>query len=177
MIHPFSYRHEPEIVGDILPRVLDGGSVHPIGKVARWLRMKRIEVPWNVVQVLENCQSGAEVLFALPFSRRPGCYVSGLNQFATESYTLTLQAPIGPYYADFLLEGHNLSIVVEVDGSHWHTSEKQRANDEARNAYMRSAGYTVVRFPARIATYWTDDCWKWLHLNNPPKKNKARSAA
>jgi very-short-patch-repair endonuclease len=50
------------------------------------------------------------------------------------------QVPIGPYIADFACMAHRL--VVEVDGSQ-HAEERA---DTARDAYLRSAGWTVLRF-------------------------------
>jgi BirA family biotin operon repressor/biotin-[acetyl-CoA-carboxylase] ligase len=51
------------------------------------------------------------------------------------------QMPVGPYYADFLCREWKL--VVELDGfSH----DVQPVRDEARNADLRSHGYTVLHF-------------------------------
>ena len=50
------------------------------------------------------------------------------------------QFPIGPYFADFLCRQRHL--VVEVDGSQHVDSKRDRARDE----YMRTAGYAVIRF-------------------------------
>jgi very-short-patch-repair endonuclease len=50
------------------------------------------------------------------------------------------QQPIGPYIADFVCQSHRL--VVEADGS----QHAESAGDEKRDAFLRSAGYRVLRF-------------------------------
>ena len=54
------------------------------------------------------------------------------------------QAPIGPYYADFVCRACKL--IVEVDGS----QHAQSAYDEKRDASLVAQGYRVLRF-------WNDD--------------------
>ena len=54
-------------------------------------------------------------------------------------YKFVRQFPIGPYFADFVCRSHGL--VVEVDGSQHAGS----AYDRERDAYMRNAGYSVLR--------------------------------
>lgn len=51
------------------------------------------------------------------------------------------QMPVGPYYADFLCR--ELKLVIELDG-HSHDIAPER--DTKRDHWMRSAGYTVLRF-------------------------------
>ena len=55
-------------------------------------------------------------------------------------YKFVRQFPIGPYFVDFLCRQRHL--VVEVDGSQHVDSKRDRVRDE----YMRSAGYSVIRF-------------------------------
>lgn len=57
------------------------------------------------------------------------------------------QHPIGPYVADFFCAA--LGLVVEVDGS---CHEGRRAQDAARDAFMRERGIEVVRFTASEVT-------------------------
>jgi very-short-patch-repair endonuclease len=59
----------------------------------------------------------------------------------------TRQQPIGPYFADFCCRKSKL--VVEIDGSQ-HASS---AHDRKRDEFMRSAGYSVLRF-------WSHDVLK-----------------
>ncbi len=51
------------------------------------------------------------------------------------------QAPIGPYVVDFVC--HEARLVVEVDGGQ-HAQARDR--DQARDAWLRSQGYRVLRF-------------------------------
>lgn len=57
------------------------------------------------------------------------------------------QVPIGSYIVDFACPTHRL--VVEVDGSQ-HADAEQAERDAARSAYLKSSGWTILRF-------WNDD--------------------
>jgi very-short-patch-repair endonuclease len=54
-------------------------------------------------------------------------------------YKFVRQCPIGPFFADFVCRSHRL--VVEVDGSQHAGS----VYDRERDAFMRGAGYSVLR--------------------------------
>ena len=54
------------------------------------------------------------------------------------------QFPIPPFVADFCC--YELRLVVELDGG-VHAEPRQAAHDENRDWYLRSLGYTVLRFP------------------------------
>jgi len=64
------------------------------------------------------------------------------------------QAPIGDYVADFAC--HSARLVVEVDG-YYHTLPARQLRDAARDAWLRSKGYRVVRFTDREAELRTDE--------------------
>ena len=53
------------------------------------------------------------------------------------------EAPIGPYIADFAWL--SARFVVEVDGDS-HETEIGRSHDLRRNAFLKSQGFTVLRF-------------------------------
>lgn len=56
------------------------------------------------------------------------------------------QVPIGPYIVDFLCVEKGL--IIEIDGdSHYETGAKER--DDVREAYLRTHGFTVLRFGNR----------------------------
>jgi very-short-patch-repair endonuclease len=52
------------------------------------------------------------------------------------------QVPIGRYVADFLCEDYKL--IVELDGAP-HDRPHQKAHDDARDIWLRSEGYLVLR--------------------------------
>jgi very-short-patch-repair endonuclease len=54
------------------------------------------------------------------------------------------QAPVGPYFADFACR--EAKLIVELDGS----QHVDSAHDAARDAFLLSQGYSVLRF-------WNDD--------------------
>jgi very-short-patch-repair endonuclease len=53
------------------------------------------------------------------------------------------QTPISIYFADF--HCHALRLIVELDGE-IHDTPRQKAHDKNRDIYLRSLGYTVLRF-------------------------------
>ena len=53
------------------------------------------------------------------------------------------QEPVGPYFADFCCREEQL--VVEVDGA-THSTDAELARDAAREAFLTSRGYRVLRF-------------------------------
>ncbi len=55
-------------------------------------------------------------------------------------YHFTRQLPIGPYFADFCCRKKKL--IVEIDGS----QHADSAYDRRRDAFMHSAGYSILRF-------------------------------
>jgi very-short-patch-repair endonuclease len=63
------------------------------------------------------------------------------------------QSPIGPYVVDFACLA--VGLVVEVDGD-MHETDKARRHHANRDLYLRSLGYTVLRFdePDVIANAW-----------------------
>lgn len=53
------------------------------------------------------------------------------------------QAPIGKYIADFLLVR---GIIVECDGTYWHSIKWVIKKDTVRDLYLNNHGYTILRF-------------------------------
>ena len=59
-------------------------------------------------------------------------------------------APVGGYFADFLL--CDLDLIVEVDGHVWHTNHQLHGqdrvtHDKRKDKALRRQGYTVLRLP------------------------------
>lgn len=61
------------------------------------------------------------------------------------------QAAIGPYVVDFVHHGGKLAI--ELDGPH-HESDEAKARDAKRDDWLKSQGFTVMRF--RNEELWDD---------------------
>jgi very-short-patch-repair endonuclease len=53
------------------------------------------------------------------------------------------QMAVGPYIADFACRRKRL--IVEIDGA-THSSDEELAHDARRDAFLRSAGYEILRF-------------------------------
>ena len=71
----------------------------------------------------------------------------GLRQQQLEGFKFRRQYPVGLFIADFVcLE---MSLIVEVDGG----QHNESARDEARTAWLKAQGFTVLRF-------WNDQVLK-----------------
>jgi very-short-patch-repair endonuclease len=57
------------------------------------------------------------------------------------------QVPIGNYIADFA--SHAARLVIEIDGPH-HDEPESKKRDAARTAWLKEAGYRVIRFPESL---------------------------
>ncbi len=93
----------------------------------------RGEQPWrtNQARALRSQPISAEAkLWAKLRNRRLG------------GHKFVRQAPIGPYFADFLCRERK--VVVEVDGG-THGTETELARDDARAAELDRLGYRVFR--------------------------------
>lgn len=55
------------------------------------------------------------------------------------------QAVFGPWIADFHLPDQK--IIIEADGTYWHSLSKQRRLDRSKDSYFRNRGYRMVRLP------------------------------
>ena len=68
---------------------------------------------------------------------------SVLKSHQLDGYGFRRQAPMGPYYADFVC--HEIRLVVELDGSQ-HGEPDGLARDRRRDAWFEARGYRVLRF-------------------------------
>lgn len=87
----------------------------------------------------------------------------GLRGRQLAGYKFRRQVPIGPYIVDFAcLEAR---LVIEVDGGQHLGS----AEDQARDAWLRSEGYRVLRFWNHEVLQQTTDVLEhiWNALNDP----------
>ena len=67
-----------------------------------------------------------------------------LRDRSLEGLKFRRQFPIPPFIADFCC--FDLKLIVELDGG-VHGTPQQSAHDENRDIYLRSLGYTILRFP------------------------------
>ena len=75
------------------------------------------------------------------------------------------QRPVGPYIVDFIcLEKR---VVIEVDGGQ---HSEQKAYDDKRSAWLRSEGFTVLRFWDQEVLTQIDNVKEfiWHALREPP---------
>lgn len=61
--------------------------------------------------------------------------------------TVRMQFPIGPYRVDIAVQTAHSNVVVEADGLEYHHGTKERVErDYARDRYLQSQGWRVLRF-------------------------------
>jgi very-short-patch-repair endonuclease len=60
-----------------------------------------------------------------------------------KGFKFVRQAPLGPYFGDFVCREGKL--VIELDGA-THGTEAEIQHDERRSAYLVDQGYRVIRF-------------------------------
>ncbi|MGB6229530.1 MAG: endonuclease domain-containing protein [Litorimonas sp.] len=66
-----------------------------------------------------------------------------LREYRQASCAFRRQVAVGSYVADFLCREADL--IVELDGEQ-HAETDQRRHDETRDAWLKTHGYTVIRF-------------------------------
>jgi very-short-patch-repair endonuclease len=69
---------------------------------------------------------------------------SALRNHQLDGYGFRRQTPIGPYFADFACLARK--IIVEADGR-THETADAKIRDAERDAWLRRAGFLVLRFP------------------------------
>lgn len=86
------------------------------------------------------------------------------------TYNIDMQAPLGPYRADFLIEMHDpgldvcVSVVVEADGHDFHErTKKQAAHDRKRDREIQQMGLKVFRFTGSEIFRDSASCAKFIH--------------
>jgi very-short-patch-repair endonuclease len=70
------------------------------------------------------------------------------RQLASNPLPLTIQpqAPVGPYFADFLLSLDGKSVAVECDGKDFHSTPAQVEHDRKRDEFFLRRGIKTARF-------------------------------
>lgn len=96
---------------------------------------------------LRECESPAEEAFLRALVTE---YALLPDKGALKGSGLLLQMQLdkGAHRVDFLA---NDWLVIEIDGAEYHASPEQLARDSARDRYLESIGYTVLRIAARTA--------------------------
>lgn len=105
----------------------------------------------------ELCESPIELLL----------YDTMKELFQPNVITIIPQYEIYHYRADFLLRYNYKRIIVEADGSDWHSSLKQKRYDKKRDDYLRQRGYGVMRFTGSEIVKNSKKCataiWEWIY--------------
>lgn len=95
------------------------------------------------------CESPAEIAFldamVSAFDLKPE---KGI--LSGEELKLQMQIPVARYRLDFLVDK---LLVVEVDGAAYHSSPEAVERDKQRDDFMKGEGFEVLRIPAKITLY------------------------
>jgi very-short-patch-repair endonuclease len=59
-----------------------------------------------------------------------------------KGYLPTTQVPCGKYRIDIVVD----ELAIECDGKDFHSSAKQKINDGKKNKFLKTRGYSVLRF-------------------------------
>jgi very-short-patch-repair endonuclease len=79
------------------------------------------------------------------------------------------QAPVGPYFADFLLSLRGRRLAVECDGREFHSSDEQRRRDQQRDEFFLRRGIPTLRLTgAQIHENATACARRTLDALSPP---------
>jgi BirA family biotin operon repressor/biotin-[acetyl-CoA-carboxylase] ligase len=76
-------------------------------------------------------------------TRAEALFWNAVRAHRFEGYKFKRQVPIAPYVVDFLCT--SARVVVELDGPP-HDKEDRRRRDEHRDRWLKSQGFTVLRF-------------------------------
>lgn len=78
---------------------------------------------------------------------------------------------VGNYHPyDFFLPDYNL--LVEIDGTYWHSSPAQKAKDLKHVENALQAGYNITRIDTTELAEQKGDYWKWLSNWIPQTTNQ-----
>lgn len=88
------------------------------------------------------------ILGAMALSKKRGAtdieliFMDGLQRRGIE---FIYQFPVGgKFLCDFYLPAYN--VIVECDGTYWHSKPSAQKRDRSKDAYLRKCGYIVMRF-------------------------------
>jgi very-short-patch-repair endonuclease len=96
-----------------------------------------------------------------------------LRELKTEGFHFRHQAPMGKYIADFACQ--HARIVIEIDGGQ-HALEDARVADAERTAWLRTRGYTVLRFWNNDVLSNLDGVMTILRAALPPPQTPPRAS-
>lgn len=151
---PFHRAHHLRPVGEFLWADGPPSYAARLTRLRQWLASYGHDpaaLPEPVLGVLAHADSGSEVRLVLALLRAGPWTAVGERTVSDGARSITLQAPIGPYRADFLVEEPEVApFVVEVDGP-THDTDSARRADAVRQAVIEAAGFPVVRVRSTAA--------------------------
>lgn len=94
----------------------------------------------------EKMKSAVSGAIAAQTKRGPtGIERKMINELTSSEIAFTFQYEVGKkFLCDFLILNTNL--IVECDGTYWHSKTAAKIRDKGKDAYLRKCGYKVLRF-------------------------------
>lgn len=93
---------------------------------------------------------------------RTSIEIAVADMLKTTKYSFSEQYQIGPYTCDFCLPAHEL--IIEADGTYWHSKKKSQRIDKAKNTYLRNRGYKLLRLSEADINARPDWCKEQISL-------------
>lgn len=151
----------------LIRQMLTTGASLSEHEVRGWLRHVGLQVDEPHIPLLAKAGSGAEVLLAVQFIRKPDTRIDPIrNVWTNGDITLELQAPCRMYRIDLLVMRGDWKLAIEVDGAEWHqSSELQVQADYLRQRRIVASGYRVIRFTAREIFRDARECWRQVEAS------------
>lgn len=94
-----------------------------------------------VYEIEEGCES--------PIEETMLGAILGWIDHSDAAATVSTQIEVGPYRVDILIEADGRKLVVECDGSAFHSSAEAVARDKRRDRFLVNSGFAVMRFTGR----------------------------
>lgn len=118
------------------------------------------EIVRPMVVGMNLTDSPIENQIAIAMLKRPPFVLCDLeDEPQGEGYFVFPQAPVGPYFADFLIKARtyipgarkwapklSCELAIECDGYEFHSTPEQITYDGRRDVYFKSQGIDVLRF-------------------------------
>lgn len=145
LLFPILFIPAALIIWSVISDLRDPPPSEPTGWYARRRKATVDDPNWKEYFV-KFCESPAETAFLDAMIDAYGLVpIEGLLK--GDGLSLNLQVKEPPYRVDFLA---NDWLVIEIDGAAFHSSPEAVANDQARDEFLRTKGYTVIRIPAKV---------------------------
>jgi very-short-patch-repair endonuclease len=157
------------------------GEAHPLWKPKTLMRCEvcgaEREVKPSLVARFRACSRRcASALARMAHPRTSSLETSMAEAIRCLGLHPEAHAQIGPYQVDFAFR--DVMLVVECDGTYWHSLPKQQRLDHSKDAFLTNRGWRVLRLSERIIKMSASDCARAVLMTVmalPPSEPQALS--